>query len=151
MKQIASNPAYYVNETGEVYSTFSKRILKKGVSTRGYVTVSLNDTTHLLHRIVAEAFIPNPLNLPEVDHKDEDKTNNNVSNLQWITTQANSEKEHAKHYIAEHIASGEWFDVYNLEKWCRDRKLTATALRSTGRAGSKDKSHKGFRLVAVAV
>lgn len=42
------------------------------------------------HRLVAEVFIPNPLNLPEVNHKDEDKSNCSASNLEWCTTQYNA-------------------------------------------------------------
>lgn len=48
----------------------------------------------IIHRVVAEAFIPNPDNLPEVNHKDGDKLNNNVGNLEWVTRQGNA--THAK-------------------------------------------------------
>jgi hypothetical protein len=57
--------------------------------TRGYPMVMLCKNgikkMKIIHRIVAQAFIPNPNNFPEVNHKDEDKSNNNVTNLEWCT------------------------------------------------------------------
>ena len=56
-------------------------------SPRDYVAVNLSKgnqmRTHSVHRLVAEAFIPNPTGLPQVNHKDEDKTNNCAENLEW--------------------------------------------------------------------
>lgn len=46
-------------------------------------------TTRLIHRLVAEAFIPNPDDKPEIDHKDGDPTNNNANNLRWVTHKEN--------------------------------------------------------------
>lgn len=55
----------------------------------GYLVVGLSDDTKYVHRLVAEAFINNPQNLPEVNHKDETRTNNVVSNLEWCDRQYN--------------------------------------------------------------
>jgi hypothetical protein len=72
---------------------------------KGYKTVSLTKDGKtkgmFVHRIVAEAFIPNEENLPMVNHKDEDKTNNFVENLEWCTasynrTYGNAVEKHAK-------------------------------------------------------
>ena len=65
------------------------RILKPYKNRDGYLTCDLRKNSKhkisKIHRLVSEAFIPNPSNLPEVNHKDEDKTNNCVDNLEWCT------------------------------------------------------------------
>lgn len=69
------------------------RQMKQSIHDKGYKTVSLTKDgktkSVFVHRIVAEAFIPNPDNLPMVNHKDEDKTNNFLENLEWCTASYN--------------------------------------------------------------
>lgn len=85
---------YEVSNTGLVRSlnfnnTSRAKILKPGNNGWGYLAVNLcKDGIHkriLVHRLVAEAFLPNPLNLETVNHKDENRANNNVSNLEWMS------------------------------------------------------------------
>lgn len=70
-----------------------ERLLKLNVNKNGYCFVNLHikgtAKNVLVHRLVAEAFIENPLNFPLVNHKDENKTNNNVENLEWCTQKYN--------------------------------------------------------------
>lgn len=67
-----------------------EKILRPHNTKKGYLTVQLRNKRFTVHRLVAQAFIPNPDNLPQVNHKDEDKTNNNVTNLEWCTAKYNS-------------------------------------------------------------
>lgn len=70
-----------------------ERILAGGLGSEGYLTIILcrdgKHKTHIIHRLVAQAFLDNSDNLPQVNHKDEDKTNNVVSNLEWCTAAYN--------------------------------------------------------------
>jgi len=91
-----SNGEYYISNQGRVKShKFGKeRILKPGLIGSGYQFVDLcfkgkKPTSRTIHKLVALAFIPNPENKPQVNHKDGDKLNNCIDNLEWVTRQEN--------------------------------------------------------------
>ena len=92
-KAIPDFPEYEVNELGQVYSHKSNKVLSPYDNGRGYLKVCLcrNGKVHkkMIHRLVAEAFIPNPDDLPQVNHKDENIINNHVSNLEWCDAKYN--------------------------------------------------------------
>lgn len=86
---------YSVSNLGRIKSNYANkdRILKPFFNNDGYLMVDIRKPGHRksvgVHRLVAQAFLPNPNNLPQVNHKDEDKTNNRVDNLEWCTLQYN--------------------------------------------------------------
>lgn len=102
-KPLKEDSDYLIYEDGQVFSKKTNRFLKGKIDNVGYQVYSLNfinPTTGkkgkmmYAHRLVAEYFIDNPNNLPFVHHKDENKLNNHVSNLEWVT-----EKENYQAYL----------------------------------------------------
>lgn len=84
---------YMVSTLGKVKSLKHNRVLRPNIKHDGYMFVILCKNGKVkpfrVHRLVAQAFIPNPDNLPEVNHKDENKVNNTVENLEWCTSSYN--------------------------------------------------------------
>ena len=108
-------------------------------NTAGYASVRLPDKNHLIHRLVAEAFIPNPENKPQVNHKDGNKRNNNVANLEWVTVKENAahawvtglmpryRASSAKHYDAVYSAaetSAQATILNNIWKLCNENRMS---------------------------
>lgn len=92
-KKIKEFEGYLVDESGNIYSEKTNKILVGNKNTPYHlITISSNGKQYMrkAHRLVAEAFIPNPNNYPMINHKDGNKRNNNVSNLEWCTAKQNS-------------------------------------------------------------
>lgn len=90
---------YQISNLGNVKSlgnnkTRKDKVLKQIKNKSGYLHVNLckkgKSKIHKTHRLVAQAFLPNPYNFTDVNHKDEVKTNNNVENLEWCTREYNN-------------------------------------------------------------
>ena len=85
---------YAVTSCGKVWSYRGNKFLTPTVTSKGYHRVSLckdgNRKVCRVHRLVAEAYIDNPMNYPQINHKDEIKAHNWIGNLEWCTNKYNS-------------------------------------------------------------
>ena len=80
---------YIVNVDGTIWNKKTNYYVKHRVISNGYVRVSLHRKEFYLHRVIAECFIPNPYNKRTVNHKDGNKQNNTIDNLEWMTHSEN--------------------------------------------------------------
>ena len=147
-KKITDFP-YEISNLGNVRNIRTGKILKQNKDSSGYPQVELfynNKRKSIrIHRIVAEYFIPNPNNLPQVNHKDENKWNNVVSNLEWcdITYNANYGtrgkrigEKHKKPVLC--VETGEIFKSseeaalkYNVKKHCIQHSANPKHIQKT--------------------
>ena len=96
---------YSISSFGRVQNSKSGKYLKPYINKDGYITVCIfyngKKYPRYVHRLVAEYFIPNPDKLPQVNHIDEDKENNKVWNLEWVTASENI--NHSKHKLEKEV------------------------------------------------
>lgn len=129
-RQIRGFPDYMISNLGRVkslsrdykYGSHDDMILSP-TDRRGYFRVTLfqNGKRHYkaVHRLVAESFISNPNNLPCVNHKDENRINNRVDNLEWCTHKYNSRYGSAREKISKRVSR-------RVEQYTKDGKLIKT-------------------------
>ena len=146
MKEIEGFPGYYITEYGTVYCnnpihgkgelrSSAMRLLKHKINYSGYHEVTLYNRTlntkgyKRVHRLVADAYIPNPLDLPSINHIDENKDNNHISNLEWCSHQYNAEYSKCRvEYILENKVTGEIIKFHNLYQKCKELKINRSLL-----------------------
>lgn len=132
---------YVIYSDGRLYSNLSNRFVKGKIDNVGYRTYRLqkiNPVTGKMgimvyaHRLVAEAFLSNPNNLPYVHHKDENKTNNDVSNLEWVSAKKNMQYHNDIHKKKKREPR---YKIKNLfgEKWLPLRDNPTYSVSNMGR------------------
>lgn len=97
MKEIPGyNGQYLATEDGRIWSIKKQDFMTPYADQKGYYRIHMPDGIKTVHRLIALTFIPNPDNLETVDHIDEDKTNNSVSNLRWMDRGENKSRSWSK-------------------------------------------------------
>ena len=147
---------YEVNNRGEIRHKKRKHILSPRKNSSGYLYVSFNINgrrrNFAVHRIVANAFIPNPNGYPEVNHKDYDRTNNNVGNLEWVSSSLNKHHAFQKEEncssrgkeVNQYSKEGNFIKTYSsISEAAKEMNCTVGAISNC--CLGRSKTSKGFR------
>lgn len=161
-KLINDYPNYSVSNLGRVKSNVTGRVLKSAVGSNGYCTVVLYNSSggksHTIHRLVAKYFLENYSNTLEVNHKDEDKTNNNVSNLEMCTriynrcygTAIDRHKKKLSFPIVQMSTDGEIIRTFDsIKEASRTLGLKASSIAYCCKGGYYDKHRNSFHTVST--
>ena len=147
MKEHPTHKGYFVTEDGKIFNSDGKE-LRAWKTKDGYLQIKIAKKVDLIHRLVAETYIPNPCNYNVVNHLNMKRIDNRIENLEWTTTQKNVEYSCAKRYTVQNILTKEVFVVINLNKWCKERNMSSSALMAT-KKGEIRKQHKGYKVLEI--
>ena len=149
---ITEFPNYSISNLGNVINTLTNKMMKLNIKS-GYYHIGLTNNnirkTIKVHRLVAIAFIPNPENKPEVNHKDKNKLNNSILNLEWMTHKENMQHKSIgliyksnknRPVLRLNKITGEILEKYNSIEdsgiWCYDNKLTCNSHNGRNAVGN---------------
>ena len=134
---------YAINRYGDIFSKYCKKNMKHQLTDDGYLWVKLSYTVGLkrnnnqsedynrithkgrIHRLLANQYIPNPDNLPEIDHIDRNKTNNELTNLRWVTRTQNQNNKCSNLTPEQKKISKEKNVLYKAE-WAKVKRANMT-------------------------
>jgi hypothetical protein len=139
---------YCVYSDGRIQNQQSGKFLspgKRGKNKKYLYVILSNDQgkkSYSIHRLVAEAFLPNPHSLPQVHHKDEDTLNNHVENLEWLSNRDNSFFSFGKVYVFE-SPEGTTVIIDDLPLFCQEHNLCRPHMVSVHNGHRR--SHLGWR------
>ena len=143
--KLPNHSDYIVTNDGRVWTELKLRYLRGMINSVGYPMVYLRDNNgnqrwHFIHRLVAQLYVDNPLNKPDVDHIDNNKLNANHTNLQWVTHKENIELSYTRDGRTapkgkDHWAYGRTKEQYNPET------LAKMSAKKMGEKHPKFKGH----------
>lgn len=130
---------YSISQNGIVINNITKKIIKHKIDRYGYPTTGLvaNGKKYYptIHRLVAKTWIENPLKLPQVNHIDGDKTNNDISNLEWVTAKRNimhsletGLNKNTNFVMLENIVTSEKREFISVKSLCRFLDMSPNVL-----------------------
>lgn len=127
---------YSIAKDGTILSLLTDQYVKTSVDSNGYLKVMLwkdgHSKTHRVHRLVAEQFIPNPNNLPVINHIDGNKQNPNVDNLEWCTYSENTLHAHKTNLQTKtsdkEVVRGDGRVYRSLTEAAADNNITKSAI-----------------------
>lgn len=154
-KQIPNLSNYEINENGIIRNIKTGNIIKSRIDIDGYEIVTLNNKPKRVHRLLAVTFIENddPINKIHVDHIDANRSNNSLSNLQWITRKDNNIKRYDQNFgpVMTYIKINPYTEldsdkyVIMTQKEIKDAGFDFSHVIKCCKENKKYKTHKGFQ------
>lgn len=155
---VIGHKGYYINKLGALYNSNSKRYIRTTIK-NGYLRYNVNWKRRLVHQVLADQFIPNPNNYNSIDHKDCNKLNNALTNLEWCDIEENKKRAYDNGLTriiktsVTFIKGDEHFTLLGLENASKIFGITKSTLSTMiKRYGNKDivipsGSMKGYKII----
>lgn len=147
MKEHPEHKGYFIHQNGKIIGKSGLK-LKPYICNKGYHKVKVNKVSRLVHRLVAETYLENPNNLPQVNHIDGNKNNNDVVNLEWCDATYNNQHFLHKRGLIYQIYKDEVLleETNNLNLFSKQHNIPKTSLY---RCVDKNKPYRGFIIKSI--